>query len=244
MFGAGASDTSLDLVEPGDPPQGLIGDRCVAALGIVEVAPPDMCPAEGERSGTGPSVRRLDMLVRAIAVALDDAGEVPEQLFRPDFPATWHVGVGDSRWIGAAMRPIITSDRPEISCLHLASAGSHDLRGGLIHEQPRARQEVGPHPAGQAAEPGGGSACPVTHCPPVDLDTLAPQCLCLPVEGSVIGIFLDENIGDQRLGGQAAWHYMLGRRRLEHAITACPARHFRTGRHDDAILDRDDIEPA
>lgn len=86
----------------------------------------------------GPSVRRLDMLVRAIAIALEDAGEVPEQLFRPDFPATRHVGVGEPRWIGAAMRPIITGDRPEISCLHLAGAGSQDLGGGFVNEQPRA----------------------------------------------------------------------------------------------------------
>src|SRR3546814_20321291 len=74
-------------------------------------------------------VRRLDMLIGAIAVALDDASEVPEQLFRPDFPATRHVSVDDRRWIGAAMRAIITSDRPEISRLHLAGAGRQDLGG-------------------------------------------------------------------------------------------------------------------
>lgn len=42
VFGTGTSDTSLDLVEAGDPPQRLIGDRGVAALGIVEEATPDM----------------------------------------------------------------------------------------------------------------------------------------------------------------------------------------------------------
>src|SRR3546814_9857777 len=87
---------------------------------------PDVRPAEGERSRTALPVRRLDMLIGAIAVALDDASEVPEQLFRPDFPATRHVSVDDRRWIGAAMRAIITSDRPEISRLHLAGAGRQD----------------------------------------------------------------------------------------------------------------------
>src|SRR3546814_5689217 len=48
----------------------------------------------------------------------------------------------------------------------------------------------------------------------------------------------------QRLGGQTAWHYMFGRGRLEHAVAACTARHSRSGGHDDAILDRDDIKPA
>src|SRR3546814_4377299 len=96
-------------------------------------------------------------------------------LFRPDFPATRHVSVDDRRWIGAAMRAIITSDRPEISRLHLAGAGRQDLGGGLIDEQPRARQQVRFHPASQAAEPGSGSACPVTHGSPVDLNALTPQ---------------------------------------------------------------------
>src|SRR3546814_11070260 len=96
------------------------------------------------------------MLIGAIAVALDDASGVPEQLFRPDFPATRHVSVDDRRWIGAAMRAIITSDRPEISRLHLAGAGRQALGGGLIDEQPRARQQVRFHPASQAAEPGSG----------------------------------------------------------------------------------------
>src|SRR3546814_11210669 len=76
-------------------------------------------------------------------VCSSDLSEVPEQLFRPDFPATRHVSVDDRRWIGAALRAIITRDRPEISRLHLAGAGSQDLGGGLLDEQPRARRPVG-----------------------------------------------------------------------------------------------------
>src|SRR3546814_1858114 len=113
------------------------------------------------------------------------------------------------------MRAIITSDRPEISRLHLAGAGRQDLGGGLIDEQPRARQQVRFHPASQAAEPGSGSACPVTHGSPVDLNALTPQRLGLPIEGGMIGIFPDQDIGNQRLGGQTAWHYMFGRGRSE-----------------------------
>ena len=38
VFGAGDAETSLDLVEASDPPQRLIGDEGVAALGILEEA--------------------------------------------------------------------------------------------------------------------------------------------------------------------------------------------------------------
>jgi hypothetical protein len=44
-----------------------------------------------------------------------------------------------------------------------------------------------------------------------------------------MGIFSDENIGDQRFGGQIPWHYMLGRSSLEHAIAARSTRHFGRG---------------
>src|SRR3546814_16919537 len=88
VFGAGASDTSLDPVKAGDPPQRLLGYRGIATFGVVKEATPDVRPAEGERSRTALPVRRLDMLIGAIAVALDAAREVPAQLFSPDFPAT------------------------------------------------------------------------------------------------------------------------------------------------------------
>ncbi len=142
------------------------------------------------------------------------------------------------------MRAIITSDCPQISRLHLAGAGRQDLGGGLIDEQPRARQEISFHPTGQAPEPGSGSARPVAHGSPVDLNALTSQRLRLPIEGHVIGIFPHQNIGDQRLSGQAAWHHMLGCGRLEHAVAAGAARHSRPGRDDHAILDRDHIKPA
>ena len=86
MFGAGASDTRLDLIEDGDPPQRLIGDRSVATLGVVKEATPNMRPAEGERSRAALPVRRLYVLIGTIAIALDDAGEVPEQLSAQTFP--------------------------------------------------------------------------------------------------------------------------------------------------------------
>src|SRR3546814_4586397 len=50
VFGAGASDTSLDPVKAGDPPQRLLGNRGIATFGVVKEATPDVRPAEGERS--------------------------------------------------------------------------------------------------------------------------------------------------------------------------------------------------
>ena len=185
-----------------------------------------MRPAEGEHSRTTLPVQRLDILVGTIAVALDDAGEVAKQPFRPDFLATGHVGVDDRRWIGATMRAIIMSDRSEISRLHLAGAGCQHLGGGLIDEQPGTRQEVSFHPAGQAPEAARGSPRSVAHGSPVDFDTPTHKRLRLAIEGHVIGIFLDQSIGDHSLSGQAALHHMLGRGRLEHPLASSPARHF------------------
>src|SRR3546814_5595018 len=77
----------------------------------------------------------------------------------------------------------------------------------------------------------------------VDRHALARHHLRLPVERKVVGVFLDEDVGEQRFTWQAARHHMRGSLRLRDAIAAGPTRHLRPHRHDDAILGGDDVEP-
>ena len=81
---AQASDRLLDRIELGDPLERLAGDRRFA-LGVVEEPASQVRPAEGERD---PAVRRLggDRLVGGVAVALDDAPIIVEQLQAMDRP--------------------------------------------------------------------------------------------------------------------------------------------------------------
>ena len=75
-----------------------------------------MRPAEGERD---PAVGRLggDRLVGGVAVALDDASIVVEQLQAMDRPAAGRIGEGDGWRVRAAPWPIVAGDRPEIALL-------------------------------------------------------------------------------------------------------------------------------
>ena len=98
-----------------------------------------MCPAKCERSSASFSIRRLDMLVRAIAIALDDAGVVAEQLFCPDFAAPGHVAVNDPGWIAAAMGAVIACNRPKIPGLGFSGARRQNLGDGLVYKQSGAR---------------------------------------------------------------------------------------------------------
>jgi hypothetical protein len=58
----------------------------------------------------------------------------------------------------------------------------------------------------------------------------------------VIGVFRDEDMGDGRLGGDAAFDEPDWRPRLYHHLLAGPAGLFRPTRHDHAELGGDDIE--
>ena len=59
--------------------------RRMAALGLFEVASPDVRPAEGERSSAALAARRLDIVARPLTGALNNAGVAAEHLFRPSY---------------------------------------------------------------------------------------------------------------------------------------------------------------
>jgi hypothetical protein len=140
------------------------------------------------------------------------------------------------------MRPRVVCDRPEIALLYLARPGCKELRGRLVGEHLWTGQQVGLHPLGDASELGCASPGPVAHGAAIDLDPVATQRLHLAVERVVVGIFLDHDVGDKILGRKTAGHHVLARGRLEHAIAADPACHFRAHCHDHAVRHRDGVE--
>lgn len=82
-----ASDPALDLVERSDPLQRLLGDRSPLALGRIEEAAPDMRPAVSERCRSAFSIGPAELAIGLIAVDLEDAPPVTEQLPDPDAAA-------------------------------------------------------------------------------------------------------------------------------------------------------------
>ncbi|MDB5458800.1 MAG: hypothetical protein JWO72_541 [Caulobacteraceae bacterium] len=70
------------------------------------------------------------------------------------------------------------------------------------------------------SEQEGRAARPVGQCRAIELEALARVNLGLPVERQVIGVLADHDVGDRRLGGQAALDEPGRRWRLDHDIRA------------------------
>ena len=88
-----------------------------------------------------------------------------------------------------------------------------------------------------------GTAHPIGQGGTVERDALARIDLRLAIERRVVGIFGDQYMRDQCLGGNAALDQPLRRRRLHHIAGAGLAGIFGAARHDYPELGRDDVEP-
>jgi hypothetical protein len=155
----------------GDALESLAGDRSGAALGDVEEAASQVCPAKGERDRL---VARSvgNCLVSRIPVALRDAAIVVEQLERVDRAATRSLGVGDRRRIGPAPRPVVTGDGPKISFLGAAAARIEDRGHGLIDRDLARGQDEPAHPKIERLELGSRIADPEPQNRAFDVEAL------------------------------------------------------------------------
>ena len=88
---------------------------------------------------------------------------------------------------------------------------------------------------------GGGTPDPIRQGRAIELDALPGVDLSLTIERDVVGVFADQDMGHQRLGGQPTLDQARRRGRLDHGALARPAavpgpRRFRTpGSHTSAV---------
>ncbi len=89
----------------------------------------------------------------------------------------------------------------------------------------------------------GSTPHPVGKRRTIDLHTLARHNLRLPVERKMVGIFFDQHISEQRLARQTTGYDMLWRSCLRDPVATRAAPHFRSHRHQNAVLRGHDVEP-
>ena len=89
----------------------------------------------------------------------------------------------------------------------------------------------------------GGAADPVGQRRAIEIDALAGVDLGLAIERQVVGIFGDQDLGDRRLGRQAALDQPRRRRRLHDHVLAGPAGVFGPAHDEHPELRRHDVEP-
>ena len=95
----------------------------------------------------------------------------------------------------------------------------------------------------QGSQIPGCPADPVGQRRAVEPDALAGVDLRLPVKRQVIGVLGDQHLGDQRLGGHAAFDNPRRRRHLDHRALARAAAIARAARDQHPERGRHDVEP-
>jgi len=161
---------------------------------------------------------------------------------RPLGLSVGRVDVDDARRISAAPWSIVARIGPELTGLGAPTARIEHWRRRLVSKQPGRSLELDEQPLVNRAQKPGGAADPVGKRRAIEVDPLAGVDLGLPVERKVIGVFGDQDLGDRRLGRQAAFDQSSRRRRLHHDVLACPAGVFGPTHDQDPELGRHDVE--
>ena len=168
--------------------------------------------------------------------------EALEELFGVSAAASRCVSEQHDRRAGAAMPSIIGGDGPEEALLRSSSPGIEHRGGGFVHKQAVGLGQMLSHVVGDRLKMEAGPAGPVAEGGPVELDPLPGVDAGLSVEGHVVAELRDDDLGDQRLGRQAAGHDMFGRMRLHDRARTAPAGVFRTPGDEHAELCGDHVE--
>ena len=190
-------------------------------------------------------VEPLQPGVAVIGVALQvaPAAAVEEPLGMGAVPAGRVAEDHDGRR-RSAMGAVVGGHRPEEALLHGPAPRVEHRQRRLVHEQARGARQMSVHPLDDGLQVEAGAADPIAEGRAVEVHALAPEDLGLAIERRVVGEFRDDDLGDQRLGRQAAGDDVLGRMGLHDRARAAAAGVFWPARDQHAELGRNDVEAA
>ena len=121
-------------------------------------------------------------VARGVAVALDDAPIIVEQLQAMDRSAAGRLGVGDRRRVRSAPRPIVAGDRPEIAALDPTAARIEHRRLRLVDRDLGRGQDEFAKAVVDRPELRGRGADPERQRRALDVEPLSSQHLGLTID--------------------------------------------------------------
>lgn len=129
---------------------------------------------------------------------------------------------------------IVASQRPEVALLGAPPARIEDRCRGLVDEQLGRAQQLLEHQPPHRLDLGGAVAGPERQGGAIDGNTLPRQDLRLAVQRTMVGVFGDDDVGDQPLGRQPTFDQPGRRRRLDDRRRTGAAGIFRPARDESA----------
>ena len=139
-----------------------------------------------------------------------------EMLGRPRMLAVGRIDVGNAWRSVAGPRPLVARIGLELPFLDAPAPWIEHRRRRLVGEQLGRLLQLFQQPCMHRPQRESGAADPIGQGGTIERDTLARIDLRLPLERRVVGIFGDQHMRDQCLGGYAVLDQPLRRRRLHH----------------------------
>src|SRR3974390_1039086 len=238
-LGALAANVALDVIERADAREHLGGDRRGRCRLDLEEATAHMRPTEGERDIAG----FRQSLIGAVAVDLQQAFEAGKMSGWPFVLAVRRIDVSDAGRLGSAPRAIVAGVGPKLPDLGSSSTRIEHRRRRLVGEKPCRALQRFEQTLMHGAQLIGGAADPIGERRAIELDPLSRVNLRLSIERQMVGVFGDDDMGDERLGRNAALDQPLLRRRLGDLALAAPTSVFGTTGDDALETRRRHVEP-
>ena len=236
LLGGLATDLVLDLVERGNLAQGFLGERRLSGgIDVIELAS-RMGPTE---SKFGDIARVCDQAAKSgVAIDLEETAE-PLQMSRRMLALTvLAIDIGSGRMPRPTPGPVVDRVAPQSSGLGASPTGIKHRQRGVVSEYHGRGQHGAQHQFVQRRQPPTGAAHPGAQGGTIQCDTLAGKDLRLAIQRQMVGIFVDQHMRHQRLGGHAAVNGTLRRWRLHDRLLAGSAAIPRPTYHSDPQLGR------
>lgn len=200
----------FDGIEAGDPTQSLVRQRRIRGLhNLIQLAS-YMGPPGGEHDVA--SCRQP--LEAGIAIDVQHSLEVFQMRYPAVPPSVRREDVDRRGWRRSAPWPLVTRIDPKPPGLRSSAAWIEDRHWRVVGEQMIGGEHVLAQAIVQRLEPPARAADPAGESRALQFDTVAGEDLRLPIERSVVAVFADQHLGEQRgvprppaigLSGMGAW---------------------------------------
>ena len=193
LLGGLATRRRLHRVELGDAPDGLLGDgRALRAMDVDELAP-DM----GEAGDFPDGALAVQLAEARAVVGVHPAGEGLQMALRVLAPAVGGEAVPGRGRRRPAPGPLVADVDPHPCRGGPSPAGREHRDGGVVREEGLSRECVPADGGGERLQQRRRPAHPAGQRRAVQIDAVTTEDLALAVQGKMIAVLRDENVGEQ-----------------------------------------------
>jgi hypothetical protein len=241
VFGRVATDIGLDRIQRADPLQRFVGEwRLSCCMDVVEF-PSCVRPTKGQDRCV---VRCAgDQAAKpGITIDLKQPAEALQMGCRMLALTIFTIDIRGRRMTGSRPRTVVDRVAPQPPGLGAAAARIQHRQRGIVGNHLGRGQDRAQDQRIQRLQPPAGASDPVAQRGTIQIDALACEYLRLTIQRKVVGIFVDQNVGQQSFGRHAAVDRPFRRGRLHDAAVAGPTAIARPADHLNADLRGDVIQ--